>query len=34
MNKQEIFDALGLGDQNSGVFAGEWLDVRIGKLFR
>ncbi|MGH8941521.1 MAG: L-piperidine-6-carboxylate dehydrogenase [Acidimicrobiia bacterium] len=26
MNKQEIFGALGLGDHNSGVFAGEWLE--------
>ena len=25
MNKQEIFGALGLSDDNSGVFAGEWL---------
>jgi aldehyde dehydrogenase (NAD+) len=26
MNKQEIFGALGLGSNNSGVFAGEWLE--------
>ena len=26
MNKEGIFGALGLGDHNSGVFAGEWLD--------
>ena len=25
MNAQQIFDALGLADHNSGVFAGEWL---------
>jgi aldehyde dehydrogenase (NAD+) len=27
MNKQEVFSALGLADQNSGVFGGEWLDA-------
>ncbi len=27
MNKQEIFGALGLSDDNSGVFAGEWLEA-------
>jgi aldehyde dehydrogenase (NAD+) len=27
MNKQEIFDSLGLAAQNSGVFAGEWLEA-------
>ncbi len=27
MRQQEIFDALGLHDANSGVFAGEWLDA-------
>jgi aldehyde dehydrogenase (NAD+) len=27
MTKQEIFEALGLGDENSGVFAGEWLEA-------
>ncbi len=32
MNKQEIFDALGLSDQNSGVFAGEWLDATGEKI--
>lgn len=26
MNQTEIFEMLGLGDHNSGVFAGEWLD--------
>ena len=27
MNKAEVFAALGLADQNSGVFGGEWLDA-------
>lgn len=27
MNKQEIFETLGLADQNSGVFAGSWVDA-------
>ena len=27
MNTREIFDALGLSDHNSGVFAGEWLEA-------
>jgi aldehyde dehydrogenase (NAD+) len=27
MNKQEVFSALGLADQNSGVFGGQWLDA-------
>jgi len=27
MNKTEVFAALGLADQNSGVFGGEWLDA-------
>ncbi|HEX6146114.1 MAG TPA: aldehyde dehydrogenase family protein [Acidimicrobiia bacterium] len=27
MNREEIFSALGLGDHNSGVFGGEWLDA-------
>ena len=26
MNKNEVFKALGLSDENSGVFAGEWLE--------
>ena len=32
MNKQEIFGALGLGDHNSGVFAGEWLEPTGEKI--
>lgn len=27
MNVSEVFDRLGIGDQNSGVYAGEWLDA-------
>jgi aldehyde dehydrogenase (NAD+) len=27
MNKQEIFDALGIAEENSGVFAGGWLEA-------
>jgi aldehyde dehydrogenase (NAD+) len=27
MNRQEVFDALGIEPHNSGVFAGEWLDA-------
>jgi aldehyde dehydrogenase (NAD+) len=27
MNRQEVFDALGIEPNNSGVFAGEWLDA-------
>lgn len=27
MNQQEIFDALGIGAHNSGVFAGQWLEA-------
>ncbi len=26
MNKQQVFDALGLSEHNSGVFAGDWLE--------
>ena len=26
MNKQEVFDSLGLAEHNSGVFAGDWLE--------
>jgi len=32
MNKQEIFGALGLSDDNSGVFAGEWLEPTGEKI--
>ena len=32
MNKQQIFSALGLTDQNSGVFAGTWLEGTGGEL--
>ena len=32
MNKQEIFESLGLDDRNSGVFAGSWLDGTGGDL--
>jgi aldehyde dehydrogenase (NAD+) len=32
MNKQEIFDSLGLDDDNSGVFAGAWLEGTGGDL--
>ena len=32
MNKEQIFESLGLGDQNSGVFAGEWLEGGGGDL--
>ena len=32
MNKEEIFGALGLGDDNSGVFAGEWLEPSGEKI--
>jgi aldehyde dehydrogenase (NAD+) len=32
MNKQEIFGALGLSDDNSGVFAGEWLEPTGKKI--
>jgi len=32
MNKQEIFGALGLSDDNSGVFAGEWLEPTGDKI--
>jgi aldehyde dehydrogenase (NAD+) len=27
MNKQEVFESLGLSEHNSGVFAGEWLEA-------
>ncbi len=27
MNQQEIFEALGIAEQNSGVYAGEWLEA-------
>ncbi|MGZ5385613.1 MAG: aldehyde dehydrogenase family protein, partial [Acidimicrobiia bacterium] len=32
MNKQEIFESLGLDDKNSGVFAGSWLEGTGGDL--
>ena len=32
MNKQQIFESLGLEDSNSGVFAGAWLDGAGGDL--